>query len=321
METRKEKAIHLFKEGYNCSQSVFAAYSDLYGIDLKTALKLSSSFGGGMGRMREVCGAVSGMFLIAGLETGTTEGSDVEGKKYNYDIVQQMAKDFKEKNGSIICKELLGLKKSNIEFNETTPENRTQTYYQKRPCIRLVEDAADIIEKRLLNKQTKRIFLIPVTDKEQIIQLARLADIVWHEYFVSILSKTQIDYMVEKFQSVSAMTNQIENQNYHYFFLNLDGVNIGYTGVQPDKDNKLFLSKLYIQKEYRGKGYAREAFDFLEGMCKGMGLQSIWLTVNRFNENSIKVYEKRGFQTVRTQVTDIGNNYVMDDYVMEKTLS
>ena len=88
METRVEKAERLFKEGYNCSQSVFAAYCDLYGIEEEMALKLSASFGGGMGRMREVCGAVSGMFLIAGIETGATEGKDSEGKKHNYDTVQ-----------------------------------------------------------------------------------------------------------------------------------------------------------------------------------------------------------------------------------------
>lgn len=109
METRKERAARLFKEGYNCSQAVFAAYADKYGIDEETALKLSASFGGGMGRMREVCGAVSGMFMIAGLETGATEGKDVEGKKANYDMVQKMAEVYRKENGSIICKELLGL--------------------------------------------------------------------------------------------------------------------------------------------------------------------------------------------------------------------
>jgi len=84
--TGKEKAVSLFKEGYNCSQSVFAAYADRYGIDKEMALKLSASFGGGMGRMREVCGAVSGMLMVAGLEIGATEGKDVIGKKANYDI-------------------------------------------------------------------------------------------------------------------------------------------------------------------------------------------------------------------------------------------
>ena len=152
METRKEKAERLFKEGYNCSQAVFGAFNDLYGIDDETALKLSTSFGGGMGRMREVCGAVSSMFMIAGLETGTADGSDKDGKKHNYDVVQHLATEFKEKNGSIICRELLGLDQdgNKVDVSDTTPENRTKEYYQERPCVELVKDAVDIIERELL---------------------------------------------------------------------------------------------------------------------------------------------------------------------------
>ena len=153
METRKEKAVRLFKEGFNCSQSVFAAYSDIYGIDEKTALRLSSSFGAGMGRMREVCGTCSGMFLIAGLESGATEGKDSTGKKENYDMVQMLAEEFRKRNGTIICKELLGLSSPQVtaaEFKDTKPEERTAAYYKKRPCVQLVEDAADILESTIL---------------------------------------------------------------------------------------------------------------------------------------------------------------------------
>lgn len=149
MESRKEKAVRLFKEGYNCSQSVFVAFSDLYGMDDETALKISASFGGGMGRMREVCGAVSGMLLVAGLETGAVEGKDVEGKKRNYDMVQKLAAEYKRRNHSIICRELLGLGKD-ANTTETTPEARTTEYYKKRPCPMLIADAAEIIEQVLL---------------------------------------------------------------------------------------------------------------------------------------------------------------------------
>jgi len=165
--TRKEKAVSLFKEGYNCSQSVFAAYADKYGLDKEMALRLSASFGGGMGRMREVCGAVSGMLMVAGLETGATEGKDVKGKKANYDMVQKMAGIYREANGSIVCKELLGLvpmasgQKNDLKaaqvnppvtFQDTQPEARTEEYYKKRPCIRLIQMACDIIEKELYGK-------------------------------------------------------------------------------------------------------------------------------------------------------------------------
>ncbi len=139
-----KKAMKLFKEGYNCSQSVFLAFEDQYDIDRKTALKLSSSFGGGMGRLREVCGAVSGMFMVAGLLYGYDDAKDYEGKTKHYERIQLLAKEFEERNGSIVCKQLLGLgegKDSHI------PEKRTDAYYQKRPCAELVGMAAAIMEQ------------------------------------------------------------------------------------------------------------------------------------------------------------------------------
>lgn len=145
--TRSEKAVDLFKQGYNCSQAVFGAFVDLYDIDSEVALMLSTSFGGGMGRMREVCGAVSGMFLVAGLETGTTDGRDTVGKQANYKIVQELAEEFTKENGSIVCRELLGLEGK--LHKETTPEPRTAGYYKKRPCVELVEEAATIVEEFL----------------------------------------------------------------------------------------------------------------------------------------------------------------------------
>ncbi|MDO5291487.1 MAG: C-GCAxxG-C-C family protein [bacterium] len=151
--TRSDKAVELFKQGYNCSQSVFAAFADLYGMDQETALRVSSSFGGGMGRMREVCGSVSGMFMVAGMETGATEGRDIEGKKHNYDVVQQLAAQFKETNHTIICRELLGLDTKNN--TDTRPEARTAEYYKKRPCAELIRQSAEIIENYLRENTDK----------------------------------------------------------------------------------------------------------------------------------------------------------------------
>ena len=111
MEDRIQKAVELFKSGYNCSQSVVAAFADMYGFTQEQALRMSASFGGGIGRMRETCGAACGMFLVAGLETGATEATDREGKAANYAVVQELAAEFKKRNGSLICGELLGLKK------------------------------------------------------------------------------------------------------------------------------------------------------------------------------------------------------------------
>ena len=164
---------------------------------------------------------------------------------------------------------------------------------------------------------TMKIDFIKVESKEDLRELAKIANEVWHQHFITILSLEQIDYMVDKFQSEPAMTKQIKKDGYEYYFLVEKGKNIGYTGFRKDGD-KLFLSKLYILKEYRGKGYASQSFAFLENLCKEQGLTAIWLTVNRYNDNTIAVYKRKGFEVIRTQIADIGNGYVMDDYIMEK---
>lgn len=142
MEDRIEKAVALFKEGYNCSQSVVAAFADMYGFTQEQALKMSASFGGGIGRMRQTCGAACGLFMLAGLETGCTEGKDREGKEANYKVVQELAEEFRKRNGSLICAELLGLSKG--AATPATPDERTAEYYKKRPCVKMVEEAARI---------------------------------------------------------------------------------------------------------------------------------------------------------------------------------
>ncbi len=141
-EERINQAVELFKEGFNCSQSVVAAFADKYGFTREQALRMSASFGGGIGRMRETCGAACGLFMLAGLETGATEGADREGKAANYALVQELAEEFKQRNGALRCADLLGLSKK--EPIVSTPEARTNQYYAKRPCVKMVEEAARI---------------------------------------------------------------------------------------------------------------------------------------------------------------------------------
>ena len=143
---RSDRAVELFKSGYNCAQAVFAAFADKYGMDEETALKISASFGAGMGRMREVCGTVSGMMLVNSLENGSADAKDQEAKKHNYEVARELAAKFKEDNGSIICAELLGLKKDTKE--DAAPSARTKEYYKKRPCVELVRNAAEILEEK-----------------------------------------------------------------------------------------------------------------------------------------------------------------------------
>lgn len=149
-----KKAMRYFKEGYNCAQAVFLCYAEELGMDKKTALKLSSSFGAGMGRMREVCGAVSGMFMAAGLLYGYDSPTDQSGKAAHYKRIQQLAEQFKKENGSIICKELLGLTGDHFSH---VPQQRTDTYYKKRPCVQNVGMAAAILENYINENQDSRV--------------------------------------------------------------------------------------------------------------------------------------------------------------------
>jgi len=144
--TKAELAQKYFKDGYNCCQAVALAFCQDVGLDKETALKIASSFGGGFGRLREVCGAVSGMCIIAGLKYGYTSPLATDEKADHYKLIQNMAKEFEEKNGSIICKVLTG-----IEKGSHVPEKRTDEYYKKRPCDELVYDAAEILERYLKN--------------------------------------------------------------------------------------------------------------------------------------------------------------------------
>ena len=149
IEQRIQKAKDLFKQGFNCSQSVFAACADLYGIeDEALALRISASFGGGIGRMRQTCGAACGMFLLAGLQNGSATPHDPEGKMQNYALVQQLAEQFKEENGSLICAELLGIAP---KPQDPMPEARTDAYYKTRPCIEMIESAVRIFLTTLHN--------------------------------------------------------------------------------------------------------------------------------------------------------------------------
>lgn len=149
-EKRIEKAVALFKSGFNCAQSVVTAFADQYGFTEEQALHMAASFGGGIGRMRMTCGAACGLFMLAGLEKCAVEGKDRESKAANYALVQQLAEEFRKRNGSLICAELLGLKKPEIT---SVPDERTIQYYAKRPCAHMVEEAARIWVEHLENKR------------------------------------------------------------------------------------------------------------------------------------------------------------------------
>ena len=134
----------LFKEGYNCCQAVVLAFSDVTNVDKDLALKAPPLLEGGMGRLREVCGALTGTFVVAGVLFGYTNPKDNIGKAKHYEVIQDLAKRFKEENGSLLCRELLGL---NITIDSPVPEKRTEEYYKSRPCADIVESAASIMDQ------------------------------------------------------------------------------------------------------------------------------------------------------------------------------
>ncbi len=158
-----------------------------------------------------------------------------------------------------------------------------------------------------------------VIDEAQMKILADVAKEIWNEYYPGIITVEQVNYMVEKYQAADAITKQITDEGYQYFMMLCGEEVMGYLGVKTDGD-KLFLSKLYLKKKFRGKGYFSKMLLFAEHHAKKERLESLYLTVNKHNDSSIAVYQKKGFAITKEQKTDIGNGFVMDDYVMEKTL-
>lgn len=164
------------------------------------------------------------------------------------------------------------------------------------------------------------ITLRPVTSAAQIEVTAQLADAIWNECYSQQLSRGQIRYMVEKFQSAPAITDQIENQSFLYYLFEVDGNNAGYIGLQP-KDGRLLLSKLYILASYRGQGYLPLFFGFIDSVARRQNCDVVWMTANKYNDRAVTAYKKMGFTVAREQVVDIGQGFVMDDFVFERPVA
>lgn len=158
----------------------------------------------------------------------------------------------------------------------------------------------------------------PVTNDADIRRTAELADEIWHEHFTPIIGAEQVDYMLRNLQSFGPMKEQIAS-GYEYFLLQADGQAVGYSAIHVE-EGRLFLSKLYLRSSARGHGYASRVMRSYIDLCRERGLSAIWLTCNRHNANTLRVYEHLGFRKIREEKADIGNGYYMDDYIMEKTI-
>ena len=161
----------------------------------------------------------------------------------------------------------------------------------------------------------KDLRIIPVTNMELVYSLVPVAEEIWREHYIPIIGEKQVEYMLEKFLSADALVEQI-NSGYEYFLFSYDYTFAGFAGIK-EEDGKLFLSKLYVDEEFRGKGIGKHMFQKFVEICKMRNLKGIWLTCNRHNTDTLAVYEHLGFTKVREEVTDIGNGFVMDDYILE----
>lgn len=160
------------------------------------------------------------------------------------------------------------------------------------------------------------VLLKQILSRQDINDTARLADSIWHEHFTPIIGEKQVDYMLDSFQSAPAIAEQIK-LGYLYFALILDHRQIGYAAFRIDND-ALFLSKLYIQKEFRGNGFSHTVINYAEKLAREQKKNVVRLTCNKNNASSLAVYKKIGFKIVREEKTDIGGGFFMDDYILEK---
>lgn len=160
----------------------------------------------------------------------------------------------------------------------------------------------------------------PATTDGAIQTIATIAEEIWHQHFTPIIGEAQVNYMVDKFQSYPAISTQIREGGYEYFIIESSHTPCGYIGVHQE-DDALFLSKLYIKKDFRGQHLATQGLTFLVGLCKERKLTKIWLTCNKHNDNTLKIYDHLGFKITDEQVADIGNGFVMDDYILTYKLS
>lgn len=161
--------------------------------------------------------------------------------------------------------------------------------------------------------------ILPAEDEHTLGAIAQLAREIWEEYYVPLIGRAQVDYMIGKFQTVAAMQEQIAS-GYEYYAVRADARLVGYMAIRAEREqNRLFISKFYLHKASRGSGTGRLCMEFIEQLARRRGLSRLWLTVNKGNP-TVKTYERLGFRIAEEIVIDIGNGFVMDDYRMEKEL-
>ncbi|WP_111708602.1 GNAT family N-acetyltransferase [Lutibacter citreus] len=160
-----------------------------------------------------------------------------------------------------------------------------------------------------------------VINKTDILAVEKLAFEIWNAHYTPIIGQEQVDYMLNKFQNFKAISNQL-NTGYDYYIISNNLKPVGYIGIVPNPESKkLMISKIYVDQNKKGSGFGAQLLNFTIKFAKENGFKTIWLTVNRYNSNSIKWYHKFGFIKTDTVKTDIGNGFIMDDFILELTVN
>ncbi len=160
-----------------------------------------------------------------------------------------------------------------------------------------------------------------VRTREQISEVMSLAREIWTEHYVPIIGQEQVDYMLDRFQSESAIAAQLAD-GYEYYTVSLEGKIEGYMALLPDEHKgTVMMSKIYVRKSMRGRGFGRVMLELAENICRERKIRTLWLTVNKNNSQSLAWYMRMGFKNVGSTVQDIGSGFMMDDYRMEKTIA
>ena len=315
----KELAAELFLTDSNCAQAIVAAYCDVTGMDKSFASKLASSFGGGMGRMREVCGAVSGMLMVAGLLYGYDDpGENDVNKKRHYQLVQELAGRFREKAGSIVCREILGNPPS-----DPAPTPRTAEFYKIRPCARLVVTAAEILDDYIRQHPLKARFApellserwsvrpMGAKDMDSILRLCS-GNEIYYRYHPPFATKESILEDLEALPPHKAR----EDKFYVGFFrentlLAVMDLILGYP-----RDETAFIGFFMTDKAFQGQGIGSGIISDCAACLSRLGFSNLRLAVDKGNPQSIAFWRKNGFRETGEEIPNDFSAYLP----MERTL-
>ena len=309
----RELAASLFLSGSNCAQAIAVAFCDVTGLEKTFASRLASSFGGGMGRMREVCGAVSGMLMVAGLLYGYDDPGEKDvNKKAHYQLVQELAGQFREKIGSIVCREILDNPPS-----DPAPTPRTAEFYKTRPCTRMVMTAAGILDDYIREHPLKdrfapemlsarwRVHPMGAEDASSIFDLCRGNEIFYryHPPFVTVES------ILEDLEALPPHKAR-EDKFYVGFFREETLVAVMDLILSYPSSETAFIGFFMMDKQFQGQGVGSGIISDCAACLSGLGFGKLRLAVDKGNPQSIAFWRKNGFRETGEEIPNDFSAYL-----------